>query len=78
MPVFGTLVHAVDGLAGDDNVYALVPEHTVYGTSVEGAHTDVKLVYDEVNDRYIMRIKLTAGVQIAYPSEVRYAEISAQ
>ena len=77
MPVFGTLVHAVDGLAGDDNVYALVPEHAVYGTSVEGAHTDVAFVEDKVNDRYIMRIKLTAATQIAYPAETFYAEIAA-
>lgn len=76
MPVFGTLVHAVSGLNGTNvnkKAYALVPEHAVYGTSVDGAHTDVKMVYDEVNDRYIMRIKLTEAVQIAYPAECMWA-----
>lgn len=76
MPVFGTLVHAVSGLNGTNvnkKAYALVPEHAVYGTSVEGAHTDVKMVYDEVNDRFIMRIKLTEAVQIAYPAECMWA-----
>lgn len=76
MPVFGTLVHEVSGLNGaatKNNAYALVPEHAVYGTSVDGAHSDVKLVYDEVNDRFILRIKLTEAVQVAYPSEVLYA-----
>lgn len=74
MPVFGTLIHEVSGLAGDDKMYAMVPEHAVYGTSVEGAHTDVKLVHDEVNDRFVMRIKLTAATQVAYPNETFYAE----
>lgn len=73
MPVFGTLIHEVSGLNGNEKIYALVPEHAVYGTSVEGAHTDVKMVYDEVNDRFIMRIKLTEATQIAYPSETLYA-----
>ena len=80
MPVFGTLVHACSGLNGIYTVheaYALVPEHAVYGTSVDGAHTDVKLVYDEVNDRFIMRIKLTEAVQVAYPAETAYAYLGA-
>lgn len=73
LPVYGTLVHEVDGLAGNAKAYALVPEHTVYGYSVEGAHTDVKAVYDEVNDRHILRAKLSVAVQIAYPAETFWA-----
>lgn len=76
MPVFGTKVHACSGLDNDDNVYALVPEHAVYGTSVEGSHSDVKLVQDEVNDAFIMRIKTVVGTQIAYPAETLWAEVA--
>lgn len=72
MPVYNIPVHAVDGLKGDGNAYAIVPAHTVYGTSVEGAHTDVKAIYDEVNDRHILRAKLVAAVQVAYPAETFY------
>lgn len=74
MPVYDVLVHAVDGLAGNAKAYALVPEHTVYGYSVDGAHTDVKAIYDEVNDKHILRAKLAVATQIAYPSEAFYAE----
>lgn len=76
MPVFGTLVHAVDGLAGNDKMYALVPEHTVYGYSVDDAHNVVRIVFDEVNDRYIFRVKLTSAVQVARVEEVLYAEVA--
>lgn len=72
MPVFGTLVHAVDGLASNDEMYALVPEHTVYGYSVDEAHNVVRIVYDDVNDRYIFRVKLTSAVQVARVDEVLY------
>lgn len=74
MPVFGTLVHAVDGLAENNEMYALVPEHTVYGYSVDDAHNAVRIVYDEVNDRYIFRIKLTSAVQVARVEEVLFTE----
>ena len=74
MPVYDVTVHAVDGLAGNAKAYALVPEHAVYGYSVEGADVDVKAVYDAVNDKHILRAKLAVSVQIAYPSEVFYAE----
>lgn len=74
MPVYGTLVHEVDGLAGNAKAYAIVPEHAVYGYSVDGADTDVQAVYDAVNDRHILRAKLAVAVQIAYPNEVFYAE----
>lgn len=78
LPVYGVLVHEVSGLSGDDNVYALVPNHTVYGTSVEGSHTDVKLSYSDREDSWIMRIKLSVGVQVAYPGETLYAEVAAE
>lgn len=74
MPVFGTLVHAVDGLANNNEMYALVPEHTVYGYSVDDAHNVVRIVFDEVNDRYIFRVKLTSAVQVARVAEILFTE----
>lgn len=74
MPVYDVTVHAVDGLAGNAKAYAIVPEHAVYGYSVEGADVDVKAIYDDRTDQHILRAKLAVAVQIAYPSEVLYAE----
>ena len=76
MPVFGTLIHEVDGIT-DENVYALVPEHTVYGYSVDNAQNEVKLVKDDVNDRWIFRIKMCSGVQVAIAAETLWATVAA-
>lgn len=73
MPVFGTLIHEVSGIADtDDAIYGLVPEHAVYGYSVNGENVDAKVIYDDVNDRTIFRAKLAIATQVAYPSETIY------
>lgn len=75
MPVYGTLIHAVSGLAdNDDKIYAIVVDHMVYGYSIDGAENDVVAVYDGVNDRTILRAKLSIAVQTAFPSENFYVE----
>lgn len=69
MPIFGNLVHAVAGLSGDNNVYGLVPEHAVYGYSVEGAHTDIREAVDPMTKKHLLSVELVAAMQIAYPDE---------
>lgn len=74
MPVFGNIVKAVSALGNSQKMYAVVPEHLVYGYATDGGSGDFAVVYDDVNERTILRGKIAAGVQIAYPSETFYAE----
>lgn len=74
MPVFGNIVKAVSALGNSEKMYAVVPEHVVYGYATDGGAGDFKVVPDDVNERTIFRGKIAAGVQIAYPSETFYAE----
>lgn len=72
MPVFGTLVHEVSGLAGAGKAYALVPAHAVYGYSVKGDNADIVSVYDAVSEKTIIRARLVVATQIAYPVETAF------
>lgn len=74
MPVFGITVKAVTALGNSEKMYAVVPAHTVYAYGTDGGAGDFAVVYDDVNERTILRGKIAAGVQIAYPSETFYAE----
>lgn len=74
LPVYGTLIHAVDGLAGNTKAYAVVPAHTVYGYSVDGPNVNVKAIFDDITEKHILRAKLAIAVQIAFPAETFYAE----
>lgn len=69
LPVYGNLVHEVSALNGDENVYLMVPEHAVYGYSVNGAENDIEVAYDNFTGKTVIRATLAVATQIAYPSE---------
>ena len=64
-----TLV-AVDGLNGTNKLYAFSLANVFYGTDLEGDEEKFNLRYSEDYEEFRLTIAFTAGVQVAFPSEV--------
>ena len=68
----GTNIRVVNtiGLAETDYVVASRPDNMYYGTDVEGSEEYFKVVYDEKNDSFDVKVRWNSGVQFAFPDEV--------
>lgn len=67
-------VWGVKGLNGS-TILAFNPENIHYGFDEEVGVSNVKWVVDEVNDTAHLKTRFNAGIQIAFPREVFYAEL---
>lgn len=68
----GTMTHikAVSGMQGVDEIVAMNPNHTVFGTDLENDAEVFKFWFSDDDDMFKMKVEFAAGVQIALPSEV--------
>lgn len=69
LPGTNTVVKAKPGLSGLDSIFALVPEHTFYACDLVSDKDDYRVFYVDEKDKFKLRIKFTAGVQVAFPDE---------
>lgn len=53
-------------------VIAARKSNLFYGVDIEDAADTVKVVYDDVNDMFYIKMLFNAGVQVAFPDEVVY------
>lgn len=68
----GTMTHikAVSGLQGVDEIFAMNPNHVVYGTDLENDFETFKFWFSDDDDMFKLLVEFAAGVQIAIPSEI--------
>lgn len=73
----GTMTHikAVSGMQGVDEIVAMNPDHTVYGTDLENDYETFKFWYSDDDDMFKLKVRFAAGVQIAIPSEVIVSKV---
>lgn len=74
----GTMTHikAVSGMQGVDEIVAMNPDHTVYGTDLENDYETFKFWYSDDDDMFKLKVRFVAGVQIAIPSEVIVSKVN--
>lgn len=77
LPGTTTKVVAVPGLNGKSKVVAANPEHMFYGTDLTGDDEVYKFWYSDDNQEFRLNIGFSAGVQIAFPDQVAWADASA-
>lgn len=70
LPGTNTHVKAVNGLTGVDEIYAMNPNHTVYGVDMQNDNETVKVWFSDDNDTLRLKIAFAAGVQVALPTEI--------
>ena len=70
LPGTNTHVKAVNGLTGVDEIYAMNPNHTVYGVDMQNDNETVKVWFSDDNDTLRLKIAFAAGVQVALPNEI--------
>lgn len=70
----GTNVKVVSTAMGNSgvNIVAARQSNLFYGVDIEDAAETAKVVYDDVNDMFYIKMLFNAGVQVAFPSEVAY------
>ena len=49
------------------NIFASRLSNLFYGTDLSGSEEEFKIVYDEVQEQFLLKILFSAGVQIAFP-----------
>lgn len=78
IPGTSTRVIAVPGLEGatGHEYVAGRLSNFFYGTDLEGSEEEIKVVYDEVKEAFLVKILFSAGVQVAWPNEVAYVAAS--
>lgn len=72
IPGTSTKVIAVPGLEGADTYVGGRLSNFVYGVDIEDAAETVKVVYDEVSEKFLVKMLFNAGVQVAFPNEIAY------
>lgn len=65
-------VVALPGLEGTDSYVAGRKSNFFYGVDIEDAADTVKVIYDEVEEMFYIKMLFNAGVQVAWPNEVVY------
>lgn len=65
------------GLAETNYIFAASPDNLYYGTDVENAAEQFKVVYDESDELFLIKVRWNCGVQIAFPSRVVLGTIAA-
>lgn len=56
-----------DGLAGSLAILATYAKNLYFGTDLENAREDVRIFFEEKEDKFYAKVKFNAGVQIAFP-----------
>ena len=73
-PGTSTVVKGVDGMKHAANetgvIVAMDPKHTVYGVDLESTNEEFHFWFSTDNDEFRLRVNLSAGIQVALPSEV--------
>lgn len=73
-PGTSTVVKGVDGMKHTANetgvIVAMDPKHTVYGVDLESTNEEFHFWFSTDNDEFRLRVNLSAGIQVALPSEV--------
>lgn len=59
------------GLAGTDYIFAGVSKDWFYGCDMEGANEEIKVWFSNDQDVVRMKVLFNAGVQVAFPNEVK-------
>ena len=70
-PGTDTKVKRETGLAGTDYIFAGVSKDWFYGTDMEGANEEIKVWFSDDQDVVRMKVLFNAGVQVAFPDEVK-------
>ncbi|MBQ0097622.1 MAG: hypothetical protein KBS62_01630 [Oscillospiraceae bacterium] len=68
IPNTNTIVKAMSGLKGANDIYAFDPSQMVYGYSTEDDYATAKMWYSEDNDEFRFNCQFVAGVQYAFPA----------
>lgn len=76
LPGTTTKVVGVPGLNGTNKVVGANPEHMFYGTDMVNDDEVFKFWYSDDNQEFRLNIGFAAGVQFAFPDQVRYATIA--
>ena len=58
------------GLSGTGYIFASNVDNLYYGTDVEGANEQFKVVYDEKEELFFVKVRWNSGVQYAFPDRV--------
>ena len=58
-------------LAGTDYIFAGVSKDWFYGCDMEGANEEIKVWFSNDQDVVRMKVLFNAGVQVAFPNEVK-------
>lgn len=68
----GTNIAVVNtaGLADTNYIFASYPENLYYGTDVENSEEQFKIVYDEKDEEFLVKVRWNSGVQFAFPDRV--------
>lgn len=67
-------VVAVYGLTGSNSIVASTSENLFYGTDIENAREQFKVVYDEKDELFYVKVRWNSGVQYAFSDRVVLAE----
>lgn len=65
-------VIAVPGLTGTSTYVAANKDNLFYGVDIEDAAEEIKVVYDEVKENFLIKMLFNAGVQVAFPEHIVY------
>ena len=66
-----------DGLAGNLAILATYAKNLYFGTDLENAREDVRIFFEEKEDKFYAKVKFNAGVQIAFPERCVLATFAA-
>lgn len=68
----GTVAKVVKraGLAGNLNILATYAKNLYFCTDLENAKEDIRIFFEEKEDKFYAKVKFNAGVQIAFPDRV--------
>lgn len=69
-PGTNTLVISTPGLSKTGNVYATYERNMYYGFDMMDAKEEVKIIWDEKNGVFAVKVKWNSGVQVAFPDMV--------
>lgn len=68
-------VVSVDGLSGLNKIVAAVDDNIYYGTDMEGDSEDIDMWFSKDNDKFRLKVRWNAGVQVAFPDEIVFASL---
>ena len=65
------------GLVGNLNILATYAKNLYFGCDLENAKEDVRIFFEEKEDKFYAKVKFNAGVQIAFPERCVLATFAA-